>query len=119
MGYVTRSHSPQSTFWQWFSTRLVQQLGLNPTIVQAIYEGYRIGATKRGNVIFWQIDSQQRVRTGHVMRISASTNASSASICSTSGQRRRSASWKARRQPSSWLPCNRNTCGSPPVAAAD
>ncbi len=68
MELVGQTHSPHSTFWQWFSTRLVQQLGLNPTIVQAIYEGYRIGATKRGNVIFWQIDSQQRVRTGHVMQ---------------------------------------------------
>ncbi len=65
---VSQCHSPRSTFWQWFSTQLAQQLCLDPTVVQAIYEDYCIGATKRGNVIFWQIDSQQRVRTGHVMQ---------------------------------------------------
>ena len=65
---VEQSHSPQSTFWQWFTTCCAQSLNLDPAIVQRVYEDYRIGATSRGNIIFWQIDEEQQVRTGHIMQ---------------------------------------------------
>lgn len=68
MELVGQTHSPASTFWQWYSTRMAQQLGLDPMFVQQVYEDYHIGATKRGNIIFWQIDEQQRLHTGHVMQ---------------------------------------------------
>lgn len=62
MELVGKYHSPQSLFWQWFL-----QLGFDMEQVRRIYEDYRIGATRHGEVIFWQIDEQQRVRTGHIM----------------------------------------------------
>ena len=67
-GLVVRSHSPRSTFWQWFATDLADKLGLSPEQVQRVYEDYRIGATRWGNVIFWQIDRQGLVHGGHIMQ---------------------------------------------------
>ena len=66
--YVSRSHSPHSTFWQWFATDLAQRLDLTPEQVQRVYEDYRIGATRWGNVIFWQIDRLGQVHGGHIMQ---------------------------------------------------
>ena len=68
MELVEQCHSPESVFWQWFTTDLAQRLGLDLADVQRVYEYYHIGADPRGNVIFWQIDEQQRVRTGHIMQ---------------------------------------------------
>jgi len=65
---VAASHSAGSIFWQWFATDLAQRLGLQPELLQRIYEDYRIGADARRNVIFWQIDHRQQVRTGHIMQ---------------------------------------------------
>ena len=66
--YVVRSHSPRSTFWQWFSTRLAQQLAIPQEQVQRVYEDYLIGATRWGSVIFWQVDGQGLVHGGHIMQ---------------------------------------------------
>ena len=66
--YVVRSHSPLSTFWQWFATGLADRLGLTPEQVQRVYEDYRIGATRWGCVIFWQIDHHGLVHGGHIMQ---------------------------------------------------
>ena len=68
MELVFRSHSPESTFWYWYSTEFAQKLCLSPDQVQCIYEDYYIGATNKRNIIFWQIDEQSRVRTGHIMQ---------------------------------------------------
>ena len=65
---VARSHSPRSTFWQWFATDLAHRLGIAPEQVQRVYEDYRIGATRWGCVIFWQIDSRGLVHGGHIMQ---------------------------------------------------
>ena len=65
---VDRSHSPRSTFWQWFATDLAGRLGMAPDDVQRVYEDYRIGATRWGCVIFWQIDRQGQVHGGHIMQ---------------------------------------------------
>ena len=68
MELVTRSHSPQSTFWTWLSGDCARRLGLDPQVVRRVYDSYHIGATRRSDVIFWQIDQQGRVRSGHIMQ---------------------------------------------------
>ena len=68
MEYVLRSQSPQSTFWQWFTTDVAYRLGLSQQLLQLVYQDYLIGATRRGNVIFWQIDRQGQVHGGHIMQ---------------------------------------------------
>ena len=65
---VDKFHSPQSIFWQWMSTDCASRIGLQAADIQRVYEAYHIGATSKAEVIFWQIDEQQRVRTGHLMR---------------------------------------------------
>lgn len=68
MDYVVRSHSPQSTFWQWFSTELAEKLQFSAEQVQRVFDDYLIGTTRKGNVIFWQIDQEQQVHGGHIMQ---------------------------------------------------
>lgn len=59
---VERYHSPLSTFAQWLLYVVGEEAFMR------VYEEYRLGATAEGDVIFWQIDQQQRVRTGKLMR---------------------------------------------------
>lgn len=68
MEYVERSHSPRSTFWQWFSTAVADQLCLTQDQIHRIYEDYLIGNTRKGGVIFWQIDHENQVHGGHIMQ---------------------------------------------------
>ena len=68
MELVTRSHSPHSTFWQWLATDCTRRLGLDPQVVRRVYDNYLIGATRRSDVIFWQVDELGRVRSGHIMQ---------------------------------------------------
>ena len=68
MQYVERSHSPQSIFWQWLATDVAPRLQIAPERLQRVFDDYLIGATRRGHVIFWQIDEQQRVHAGHIMQ---------------------------------------------------
>ena len=68
MQYVRRSHSPHSTFWQWITTTAAPRLGISAERLQQVYDDYLLGATRRQNVIFWQIDEQQRVHGGHIMQ---------------------------------------------------
>ena len=68
---VARSHSPQSNFWQWLASDAAPRLDLQPGALQHVYEDYLIGATSNAEVIFWQIDEQQRVRSGHIMQYGA------------------------------------------------
>ncbi len=65
---VDKSHSPHSNFWKWFSNTCLQNLKISQEHIERTYMDYRIGATKCGEIIFWQIDEQQRVRTGHIMQ---------------------------------------------------
>ena len=67
MALVEENHSPQSVFWSWFAGSCARQLNFDPANVKRIYEDYQIGIADHGDVIFWQIDEQQRVRTGHIM----------------------------------------------------
>ena len=68
MELVTRSHSPRSTFWQWLTGDCARRLALDPQVVRRVYDNYLIGATRQSDVIFWQVDEQGRVRSGHVMQ---------------------------------------------------
>ena len=68
MDYVTRSHSPRSIFWQWFSTEVAAMIGLSAEQLRQVYDDYLIGATRKGNVIFWQIDHLGQVHGGHIMQ---------------------------------------------------
>ncbi len=68
MDYVLRSHSPHSTFWQWFSTELAEKLQISAEQLQRIYDDYLVGATREGNIIFWQIDQERQVHGGHIMQ---------------------------------------------------
>lgn len=61
--YVSRSQSPRSQFVSWLTMRF-------PAKAEAIHKAlcdYRLGATRDGGIIFWQIDPQGRVRSGKVM----------------------------------------------------
>ena len=66
--FVERSHSPRSTFWQWLSTIMSRQLGISAERLQQVYDDYWLGATRRGSVIFWQIDQAGLVHGGHIMQ---------------------------------------------------
>ena len=66
--YVSRSHSPNSVFWQWFSNDVASRLSLSSEQVLRVYEDYLIGATRKGNVIFWQVDHLGQVHGGHIMQ---------------------------------------------------
>lgn len=68
MEYVMRSLSPCSTFWQWFSIYVTNKLQLPHEQIQQILDDYYIGATRKGNVIFWQIDENNQVHGGHIMQ---------------------------------------------------
>ncbi len=68
MEYVERSLSTHSTFWQWLSAVAAPLLGITAERLQQVHNDYRIGATRRAAVIFWQIDERQQVHGGHIMQ---------------------------------------------------
>jgi hypothetical protein len=41
---------------------------LDPVVVEGLVEAYRLGTTRGGDVIFWEIDVEGRCRTGKVMK---------------------------------------------------
>nr|WP_320947530.1 DUF6371 domain-containing protein [Bacteroides intestinalis] len=62
--YVSRSRSDNSHLIQF----LLSLQEHNAEQVRRVLDDYRIGATKDGSTIFWQIDSEGRVRTGKIIR---------------------------------------------------
>ena len=60
--YVDRSRSEASVF-----VEAVLRKVLTPDGIARALENYRLGATRRGEVIFWQIDRNGVVRTGKIM----------------------------------------------------
>ena len=69
--YVLRSHSPQSTFWQWLSKTVATRLAISQQQLRRVYDDYLVGATRQSDIIFWQIDRQGRVHGGHIMQYHA------------------------------------------------
>ena len=61
------SRSPRSTFWQWFSHDCANQLHFDAETIQRVFNDYQIGATRNSDIIFWQIDEDNRIHTGHIM----------------------------------------------------
>ena len=66
--YVERSQSVHSNFFRFISSLLDSYYGSKAKeVLKRLLEEYRLGATRDGAVIFWQIDRTNRVRTGKVM----------------------------------------------------
>ena len=67
--YVEKSKSVQSNFFRFLSTLLGNYYGSkSQEVLNRLLDEYRLGATRDGAVIFWQIDKNGRVRTGKVMQ---------------------------------------------------
>ena len=69
--YVERSQSPHSTLWQWLAGPCATRLGITAERLQQVFADYHLGATRQGDVIFWQIDEQGQVHGGHIMHYRA------------------------------------------------
>lgn len=65
--YVDRSQSDRSNF-----IRFLRNL-FDADIIKRLITTYKIGATKDGSVIFWQIDTQKVVHTGKIMQYNPET----------------------------------------------
>lgn len=67
--YVEKSQSVNSNFFRFLSTLLTSYYGSKAKeVLKRLLEEYRLGATRDGAVIFWQIDRANMVRTGKVMQ---------------------------------------------------
>ena len=67
--YVEKSKSVQSNFFRFLSTLLGNYYGSkSQEVLNRLLDEYRLGATRDGAVIFWQIDKNGKVRTGKVMQ---------------------------------------------------
>ena len=67
--YVEKSKSVQSNFFRFLSTLLGNYYGSkSQEVLKRLLDEYRLGATRDGAVIFWQIDTNGKVRTGKVMQ---------------------------------------------------
>ena len=67
--YVEKSKSVQSNFFRFLSTLLGNYYGSkSQEVLNRLLDEYRLGATRDGSVIFWQIDINGKVRTGKVMQ---------------------------------------------------
>jgi len=64
--YVKKSLSTESDFVQFLKRLFENSNGLNQSIDE-VCNMYRLGATKDRRVIFWQIDFEDKVRTGKIM----------------------------------------------------
>lgn len=62
--YVTRSRSDNSHLIQFLFSLHMD----NAENVRRVFDDYRIGATKDGSTVFWQIDIEGRVRTGKIIQ---------------------------------------------------
>ena len=65
--YVEKSQSVHSNFFRFLSTLQTAYYGSKAKeVLNRLLEEYRLGATRDGAVIFWQIDCNDKVRTGKV-----------------------------------------------------
>ena len=70
--YVEKSASYNSSFVQ-FLCGLFDRYSLESPTIERLMQDYALGATKDGSVIYWQIDTKGRVRTGKVMKYNPET----------------------------------------------
>ena len=67
--YVEKSQSVHSNFCHFLSMLLDSYYGSKAKeVLERLMEDYRLGATRDGAVIFWQVDRENKVRTGKVMQ---------------------------------------------------
>jgi len=70
--YMGRSQGTRSDFVQFLRDLFENINGLNQSIDE-VCERYKIGSTKGGDVIFWQVDINGKVRTGKIMQYDPAT----------------------------------------------
>lgn len=70
--YMGRSQGTKSDFVQFLRDLFENINGLNQSIDE-VCERYKLGSTKSGNVIFWQVDINGKVRTGKIMQYDPAT----------------------------------------------
>lgn len=70
--YVEKSVSYNSTF-VYFLCGLFDRFSLESPTIERLMQDYAIGATKDGSIIYWQIDTKGKVRTGKVMKYDPDT----------------------------------------------
>lgn len=70
--YVESSAGYNSSFVH-FLCRLFDRSTLESPTIERLMQDYALGATKDGSVIYWQIDTKGRVRTGKVMKYNPET----------------------------------------------
>lgn len=67
-GIVDQYQSPQSTFWYWMVHQAKDKLNASDDDIARVYKAYQPGATDNSDIIFWQVDEQGLVHTGHIMQ---------------------------------------------------
>lgn len=70
--YVEKSVSYNSSF-VYFLCGLFDRYSLESPTIERLIQDYALGATKDGRVIYWQIDTKGKVRTGKVMKYDPNT----------------------------------------------
>ena len=70
--YVEKSASYNSSF-VFFLCGLFDRFSLESPTIERLMHDYALGATQDGGIIYWQIDTKGRVRTGKVMRYNPET----------------------------------------------
>ena len=70
--YVENSISYNSSF-VFFLCGLFDRYSLGSPTIERIMNDYALGATKDGSIIYWQIDTKGKVRTGKIMKYDPNT----------------------------------------------
>lgn len=70
--YVEKSASYNSSF-VYFLCGLFDRYSLESPTIERLMQDYALGATKDGSIIYWQIDTKGKVRTGKVMKYDPNT----------------------------------------------
>lgn len=65
--FVEDYHSKESHFMRWIE-EVAQRYGIAEERLTQVYEDYHLGADADGRVVFWQIDSEGRLRSGKWMQ---------------------------------------------------
>ena len=70
--YLTNSRGAGSNFVAFLCSLFDRYTVESPTI-ERLMDDYYLGQTKNGSVIYWQIDSEKRIRTGKIMQYDPKT----------------------------------------------
>lgn len=70
--YVEKSASYNSSF-VYFLCGLFDRYSLESPTIERLMQDYALGATKDGSIIYWQIDTKGKVRTGKIMKYDPDT----------------------------------------------